>query len=515
MKVLKVNCNERVSRWLSRLYPELEEQSVASDLPISGCYEKVDLVIIGSTSANPIGLAKAVSDWPSAPPTIFTQEADSIAAFEERLAYTPGIGRNIMACALEEKAFEKALERALDICEKRQQLGIGTNVGLISINQNMSPGWLLQLMLKDLPEYIYFKDTAGRFMALSEYTAQRSGLTDTSQAIGLTDYDLFDKEHADEAARDEAMLVKGEVDRIEKEEFVTWKGNEIWVHSVKLPMLSQSGYPLGTFGISRDITTRKQLAEQLERQHQLLAEELTLARSLQKSLLVKGVPEFKDQDGRTRLAFAAKHIPSSQLSGDFYSLIKTPKGNAAVFLADVMGHGASAAMVTAMLYAAVNEIHHLADSPALFMQEINDMLYAWLSEKGHMIFATGIFCLIDLESMQGEVCLNGGTHALLPANAPQDLPVNPALGLIPDVTFASQAFPIREGEEIVFFTDGILEATDPEGQEFGMKRITQAIAASGRASPKEKLNALIQELQDFTGKEQVDDDICLLITQLI
>lgn len=515
MKVLKVNCNERVSDWLSRTHPELEEESVESDLPISGCYEHVDVVIVGSTSTNPLELAKAISDWPSAPPTIFTQEPKEAEAFNEQLAYAPGVGRNILSCKLEEAAFEQTLGKALTICEKRKQLQLDSDQLLISINQNMSPGWLFKLMLKALPEYIYFKDAEGRFMALSEYTAARSGITDTSEAIGLTDYDLFDKEHADEAANDEAKLVRGELDRVEKEEFVTWKGNEIWVHSIKMPMISQSGYPLGTFGISRDITERKRLAKQLEEQHKLLEEELTLARSLQQSLLTKGVPEFHDREGNSQLTFAAKHIPSTQLSGDFYSIIRSPSGNAAIFLADVMGHGASAAMVTAMLYAAVNEIRHLADSPRKFMQEINNMLYSWLGEKGHIIFATGVFCLVDIEEETGEICINGGTHALLPSEPDAPIPVNPALGLIPDGKFESQTFPIQAGESIVFFTDGILEATSPRGEEFGTEGIANSISGNRSSNLDEKLDALISELRQFTGKEQEGDDICLLMAQLL
>lgn len=514
MKVLKVNCNERVSNWLARTHPELEEKSVESDLPISGCFEKVDLVIVGSKSSNPVELAKAISDWPSAPPAIFTREAEELEQFDERLSYTPGIGRNIISCALEEIPFDEAINRALEVCRKRKELKLAPEQSIISINQNMSPGWLFKLMLKDLPEYIYFKDTAGRFLALSQYTAVRSGLSDTSQAIGLTDYDLFDKEHADEAAIDEDKLVSGELDKVEKEEFVTWKGNEIWVHSVKLPMISQSGYPLGIFGISRDITERKRLAEQLKQQHNLLEEELTLARSLQQSLLTKGVPEFLDKEGKPQLSFAAKHIPSTQLSGDFYSLIESPSGGAAIFLADVMGHGASAAMVTAMLYAAVNELRHLADSPRKFMQEINNMLFNWLGGKGHMIFATGVFCLIDFEENVGEICVNGGTHALLPVSSDTPIPVNPALGLIPDGKFTSHSFPIKRGEQIVFFTDGILEATSSDGEEFGIDCVARSLEKSESTDPEGKLDSLISDLRKFSGKEQEGDDICLLMVQL-
>ncbi|MEM9161419.1 MAG: SpoIIE family protein phosphatase [Verrucomicrobiota bacterium] len=515
MKVLKVNCNDRVSRWLNEKHPELEEQSVESDLPISGCYEQVDLVLVGSRSDKPLQLAKAISDWPSAPPAIFATDPQTNPQFSELLEFSPGIGRNIFACRLQRDDFLQTLESALRICRRREELEIDFRRNAPPINRNMSPGWLFQLLLKDLPEYIYFKDAKGRFMAVSEYLAQRSGLSAADEAIGLTDYDLFDQEHADEAATDEIALVKGEKDRIEKEEFVTWKGNEIWVHSVKLPMVSQSGYPLGTFGISRDITAKKQLSQELAKEHERLADELALARNLQQSLLTKGIPEFKDQNGRDLLKFSAKHIPSTQLSGDFYSVIRTPSGKPAIFLADVMGHGVRAAMITTMLYAAVNEIRNLADTPVAFMQEINNMLHSWLGQKYQLVFATGILALIDIENGQCELCQNGGVHALLSSELDAPSPENPALGLIPDCAFESQIYPLNTGDQIFLFTDGIVEASNTKGEDFGIDGLSRSVSEIQSQPHDQHLDLIIERLRSFTGRDQEEDDLCLISAQLV
>lgn len=510
MKILKVDCDSEIADWLSSTHPTLLQGATESDLPISGYSDKIDIIIVGHTCTQPVSLAKAISNWPSAPPTIFMAKSADLEMLSERMQYSPGVGRNIIVSNFDQNAFLASLDQALNICSKRKELGISSHDKQAAINQNVSPSWLLQLLLKDLPEYIYFKDTAGRFLAISDYTAIRAGLDKPSDAIGLTDYDLFDPEHAAEAAEDEANLVQGNINRVDKEEYVTWKGNRIWVQSVKLPMKSRSGYTLGTFGISRDITAKKLMAEQIERQHKQLEDELKLARTLQKSLLTKGIPKFKDENGKDLLNFSAKHIASSQLSGDFYSVLRTPNGNAAIFLADVMGHGAQAAMVTAMLYAAVNEIAHLANDPSRFMLEINNMLHSWLGGKGHIFFATGILCYLDFENKSCHVCQNGSAHVLLSRDLQASIPVNSALGLLPQESFDTKKFEYNAGDEILFFTDGISEAQNDRFEQFGTERIKNVISNRIGKTDSNLIDTIISELQTFTGKEREEDDICVL-----
>ncbi|MBD5780016.1 SpoIIE family protein phosphatase [Pelagicoccus sp. NFK12] len=515
MNVLKVDCDPQVADWLSQRYPNLQQGSAESDLPISGYSGDVDIIIVGHSCPNPVSLAKAISNWPSAPPTVFLSTREALDSLEERMQYSPGVGKNIAVCEFEESAFLIQLDHAIETGRMRQKLGIASHDKHAAINSNVSPSWLLQLLLKYLPEYIYFKDREGRFLAISDYLAIRCGLDNPNQAIGLTDFDLFDNEHADEAAADEADLVAGKIDRVEKEEYVTWEGNKIWVQSLKLPMKSRSGYTMGSFGISRDITAKKLMAEQIERQHKQFEDELKLARTLQESLLTKGTSQFKTPDGIDQLNFDARHIASSQLSGDFYSVLRTSKGNAAIFLADVMGHGAQAAMVTAMLYAAVNEIAHHAHEPARFMQEINMKLYSWLSEKGHVFFATGILCYFDFDKQTCRICQNGGSHLLLSSQASPDIPVNPALGLIPQGTFTCKELEYRSNDRFLFFTDGILEAQNETGEIFGIDRLKDTFQQLVSANDNEILDTIIAQLQAFTRKTAEEDDICLLSTHML
>jgi PAS domain S-box-containing protein len=118
---------------------------------------------------------------------------------------------------------------------------------------------LLDALLENLPDSIYFKDSASRFLRISKALADRFGLSDPSAAIGKTDFDFFTVEHAQPAhAREQEMIRTGEpvIDLEEKE---TWPdGHVTWVSTTKMPLRDSQGRTLGTFGISRDITAHKQ-----------------------------------------------------------------------------------------------------------------------------------------------------------------------------------------------------------------------------------------------------------------
>lgn len=117
---------------------------------------------------------------------------------------------------------------------------------------------LLNTLLDNLPDSIYFKDLDSRFVRVSRALAQKFGLSDVGEVHGRTDADIFTPEHARGAREDELSVIhSGQplVDRIERE---TWRNREdTWCLTTKMPMRDQDGQIIGTFGISRDITDLK------------------------------------------------------------------------------------------------------------------------------------------------------------------------------------------------------------------------------------------------------------------
>lgn len=119
--------------------------------------------------------------------------------------------------------------------------------------------FLINALLNNLPDHIYFKDRESRFIRNNKAHAISFGLDDPDQLIGKTDFDFFSEQAARQAYGDEQTIIKtGQP--ILKEEKLTRKDNsDAWFSAYKLPLYDNAGNIVGTFGISRDITDRKRM----------------------------------------------------------------------------------------------------------------------------------------------------------------------------------------------------------------------------------------------------------------
>ena len=116
----------------------------------------------------------------------------------------------------------------------------------------------LLALMEYIPDHIYFKDSLSRFTLIGKAMATSFGLSDPSEAVGRTDFDFFDEEHARPAFDDEQQVMRTGQPVVDREERETWHdGRESWVSTTKLPYTDADGNVVGTFGLSRDITLRK------------------------------------------------------------------------------------------------------------------------------------------------------------------------------------------------------------------------------------------------------------------
>jgi len=124
---------------------------------------------------------------------------------------------------------------------------------------------LFRTLIDNLPDRIYFKDVNSRFLRNSKAHLNRFNLKHPNEALGKTDFDFFSEEHARQAFEDEQRVMKtGQPITVEEKE--TWPdGSVSWAWTTKMPLHDEKGKIAGTFGISRDITQRKQMEDDLRR----------------------------------------------------------------------------------------------------------------------------------------------------------------------------------------------------------------------------------------------------------
>jgi PAS domain S-box-containing protein len=130
---------------------------------------------------------------------------------------------------------------------------------------------LLQGLMDAIPDNIYFKDLDGRYLLINQAKARRSGLPSPAAAVGKSDHDFFNPEHADQALRSEREIIRTGRSQIDMEERLVWPDGSItWMSSTKVPLRDNQGQVVGTLGISRDITAHHRVQEALEQERDRL-----------------------------------------------------------------------------------------------------------------------------------------------------------------------------------------------------------------------------------------------------
>ena len=125
--------------------------------------------------------------------------------------------------------------------------------------------YLMGMLMDNIPDNIYFKDTESRFIRINKALTKQFNLNNPNQAIGKTDFDFFTQDHARPAYENEQEIIRTGKPIVNLEEKETWPdGRVTWVSTTKIPLRDNNGKIIGTFGISRDISNHKQTEQALK-----------------------------------------------------------------------------------------------------------------------------------------------------------------------------------------------------------------------------------------------------------
>lgn len=123
---------------------------------------------------------------------------------------------------------------------------------------------LLEALMDNVPDGIYFKDRDSRFLRVNRSVANRFGFANPADAVGKCDHDFFQLDSANRARQDELQVMRSGKPIVSLEEPEVWPdGSVTWASTTKMPLRDRNGHVIGTFGVSRDITQRKREEEEL------------------------------------------------------------------------------------------------------------------------------------------------------------------------------------------------------------------------------------------------------------
>jgi sigma-B regulation protein RsbU (phosphoserine phosphatase) len=238
-----------------------------------------------------------------------------------------------------------------------------------------------------------------------------------------------------------------------------------------------------------------------------MQEELNLAREIQGNLLPKETPRLSGYD------IAGKSVPAKEVGGDYYDFLEIDSKRLAFCLGDVSGKGLPAALLMANLQAAIRGQAMAGTSLTSCLERANSLLFHNTSPEK---FATLFFGCLDIEGHVLHYCNAGHNYPLLFRKGADRLRLSVgglALGCLESFPFEESRVDLAPGDRLLVFSDGISEAANHEGKEFGETRLGELVAANRNASATELIEIILQSVGIHAGDRPQHDDMTLVVVK--
>jgi serine phosphatase RsbU (regulator of sigma subunit)/ketosteroid isomerase-like protein len=245
-----------------------------------------------------------------------------------------------------------------------------------------------------------------------------------------------------------------------------------------------------------------EMLDQERHERERLEQELEVARRIQQASLPKEMPQLEDWQ------INPYYQPAREVGGDFYDFLDLADGRLGVVVGDATGKGVPAALMMASTRSTLRAVAQASESPGDALRRVNDPLATDIPSN---MFVTCFYAILEPKS---------GTLSY--ANAGHDLPYlhrngeaeelrarGMPLGLMPGMSYEEGEASLGEGGCVLFYSDGLVEAHNPQGEMFSFPRLRRLVAEHGEE--RMLVDFLMEELSSFTGEGwEQEDDITLL-----
>jgi sigma-B regulation protein RsbU (phosphoserine phosphatase) len=240
-----------------------------------------------------------------------------------------------------------------------------------------------------------------------------------------------------------------------------------------------------------------------------LEAELEAARTIQRSLLPRARPRVAGVD------FGMLVAPMYRVGGDFYDFIPLGGDRLGIAVGDVTNHGVPAALFMALTYSLLRAEAHRAPSPADALRSVNRLL---LDVNDANMFVTVLYGILNTATREFSYVRAGHDQPLLLDARREAIELacgnGMLLGLFPDPVLDEQSVILPPGSLLLMYTDGVTEAMDTTGQQFGRERLTAVLRARGPTSAQGACDAVCDAVSAHSGEAAQHDDITVVAVQV-
>ena len=250
---------------------------------------------------------------------------------------------------------------------------------------------------------------------------------------------------------------------------------------------------------------RRRLAELAERQRDELANEIELAAEVQQGILPRSIPQVPGFD------FAARMYPAKIVAGDYYGFIEFPAGEIAVVVADVSGKGVSAGLLMPSIEVALRMDAARFSSTSDLLQTFNNVVCQITG--GHR-FISLFYGKLSPQSHSLEYTNSGHNPPLVIRAGTDPSPLDkggPVLGVLPNSHYESEKITLRQGDILVLYTDGAVEAENPAGEQYSAERLSRTVGLHLQQNASELIETIYTSVIQFRKTTSLADDLTLVL----
>jgi serine phosphatase RsbU (regulator of sigma subunit) len=245
-----------------------------------------------------------------------------------------------------------------------------------------------------------------------------------------------------------------------------------------------------------------------ERNHEM-STDLAIAATVQQAIQAQST--YDDE----RVAISGKVKPMLEVGGDYFEIIRCGGDRLCIFVADVSGHGAGSALITAMLKVSLENAAAGETDAARILGKINNDMCRIIGSTD--FYLTGVLCVIDTDSLLLEYC--GAAHPeMYLLSGEQVIPLESGgtiLGKLPSLNFPKSQRQLAKNDRLLIYSDGITEARNLSGEFWGEERLQEILQTGKMLSAGAMTAKVLAALEDFDGTGKANDDRTLVTVDII